>query len=858
MSRKKSPDLAQVFQRPVFLCMFLPFIVLGLTAIGTVGFWGKQTIEKEHLQRARAMARVATHFLDQASRSLDTVARVAETAPSENQAVMQGAWEACGYFDRIYHLDSGGKIRLQVPSDPSYLGLDLFSLPYFKQEKENSLAVSRPFISVHTGNPTVYLTRRLSQGRLVIGALNLGALQDEIMAENNANAWEHSVVFLLDPSGIVLAHPSFDLVRQQSNQGDMEIFRRRRGRDLSLVYEYNGKMVLGSAARVESTGWVAVVQSPLFTALSPFIWTPALILAASFGIWIVLVWNFRKQVNHRFIKPLAQLNRDVDALANSDFDRGKVLADIPGATPELTALWENLQRMADALEVRRTALQESEKGFRSLFERLPVSLFRSTPAGHFLTVNPALVRMMGFPDWETLINTNLVNIYPNPEQREQWRSIAERDGIVRDYEVQMRRFDGTDICIWLTCRAIRDSEGQVLFYEGILEDVTERKKLEEQVRHSRKMEAVGQLAGGVAHDFNNMLSVIMGYAELILLEIDDDDPLRDRIEDIHEAGIRSMELTRQLLAFARKQTINPEILDLNSTLQGMLKLLQRLIGEDIDLLWMPGADLWPVKMDPSQVDQILANLCLNARDAIDGPGKITIETQNIEFDAAYCAEHSGFSPGRYVMLAVSDNGCGMDMSTLDKIFEPFYTTKELGKGTGMGLATVYGIVKQNTGFINVYSETGHGSTFKIYLRRDAAEGEEIKETRPVGSFLTGDATILLVEDEPAALKMTKAMLEKFGYTVLAASSPAEAMRIAEENSDRITLLITDVVMPGMTGRDLAENLILLYPWLKCMFMSGYTSNVIAHQGVLDEGVNFIQKPFSSRELATRISQALNC
>ncbi|MDQ1269444.1 MAG: hypothetical protein QG618_752, partial [Thermodesulfobacteriota bacterium] len=491
------------------------------------------------------------------------------------------------------------------------------------------------------------------------------------------------------------------------------------------------------------------------------------------------------------------------------------------------------------------------------FERLPVALFRSTPAGQFLNVNLALVRMMGFPDQKTLIKFNSKNIYLNPDDREQWRALVERDGVVHDYEVQIQRFDGTSISTWLTCRAVRDSEGQVLFYEGNFEDVTERKRLEEQIRHSQKMEAIGQLAGGVAHDFNNMLSVIMGYAELILMDLADNDPLRIKIKGIHNAGIRSMEITRQLLAFARKQTIKPKPLGLNSTLQGMLKLLKRLIGEDIDLLWIPGADLWQVKMDPSQVDQILANLCVNARDALNGPGKITIETRNIEFDAAYCAENNGFIPGRYVMLAVSDNGCGMDKQTMDKIFEPFYTTKGQGKGTGMGLSTVYGIVKQNTGFINVYSEQGHGSTFKIYLRMHTAGADDIKEKRPVAPLLTGDETILLVEDEPAALEMTQTMLKKFGYTVIAASSPVQAMHIAEKNSGRIKLLLTDVVMPGMTGRDLSDNLTARYPQLKCLFMSGYTSNVIAHHGVLDDNINFIQKPFSSRELATRVREALN-
>nr|WP_320189903.1 ATP-binding protein [uncultured Desulfobacter sp.] len=856
MGSKKCPDLNRVLQRLVLFSMFLPLVVVSVTAIGIVGLRGEQAIKKELRQRAQSMAWMVEQHLEQATNSMDAVARVAQTAPSQLQAVMQGIWEACGCFDTLSHLDPSGRIKSLVPFDPGSHGRDMSNQPYFKQNKNNNLTISHPFISIHTGKSTVYLVRKLSQGGFVVGELNLEALQNKITAKKHA--MDKGSVFLMDQSGTLLAHAGPSPAGQKNTLKSPKLYPGEDSSETTLMYEYGPKSVLGSAVRVEQTDWVAVVQVPLFTALSSFIWALALTLPVALGVWPVLSWNLRKQLNQRIVTPLVALNRGAGALANADFDQSRAMASMPAAFSELTALADSFQRMTDALEVRQSALQESEKGYRTLFEGLPVSLFRSTPAGQFLYVNPALVRMMGFPDQETLIKTNSKNIYPNPVEREQWRSLAERDGIVRDFEVQMQRFDGTIISVWLTCRTVWDSEGQVLFYEGNFEDVTERKKLEAQVRQSQKMEAIGQLAGGVAHDFNNMLNVIIGYAELTLMDLDDDNPMCGRIKGIHKAGMRSMELTRQLLIFARKQIINPKAIDLNTTLQGMLSLLERLIGENIDLLWIPGADLWPVKMDPSQVDQILVNLCVNARDAVNGPGKITIETQNIEFDAGYCTEHEGFIPGRYVMLAVSDNGCGMDKQTMDKIFEPFYTTKGQGQGTGMGLSTVYGIVKQNTGFINVYSEQGHGTTFKIYLRRhDAAGINDIMETRPVVPLLTGYDTILLVEDESTALEMTQTMLEKFGYTVFASSSPVEAMHIAEKHSDKISLLITDVVMPEMTGRDLADNLTARYPKLKCLFMSGYTSNVIVHQGVLDDDVNFIQKPFSSRELATRVREALN-
>ena len=398
---------------------------------------------------------------------------------------------------------------------------------------------------------------------------------------------------------------------------------------------------------------------------------------------------------------------------------------------------------------------------------------------------------------------------------------------------------------------------------GVAHDITDRKRAEEekeklqaQLLQVQKMESVGRLAGGVAHDFNNMLSVILGHAEMALEKADPSQPLHADLEEIRKAAVRSADLTRQLLAFARKQTVVPRDLDLNETIAGMLKMLRRLIGEGIELTWQPGADLWPIRMDPSQIDQILANLCINARDAISGFGMVGIRTENRVFDEPYCTAHPGFVPGEYVLLTVSDNGCGMEEETLACIFEPFFTTKELGKGTGLGLATVYGIVRQNNGFINVYSEPGRGTTFQVCLPRQAAMPEKLTERGAEGPAAQGHQTILLVEDEPAILSMTRMMLEHLGFTVLAAGSPSEALRLAERHPGQIHLLMTDVIMPEMNGRDLARNLLQLYPGLNRLFMSGYSADVIAPHGVLDEGVHFLQKPFSMQDLAARVREAL--
>ncbi|MHC1728882.1 MAG: PAS domain-containing protein [Syntrophobacteraceae bacterium] len=395
-------------------------------------------------------------------------------------------------------------------------------------------------------------------------------------------------------------------------------------------------------------------------------------------------------------------------------------------------------------------------------------------------------------------------------------------------------------------------------------DVTSRKRAEEekeklqaQLLQAQKMESVGRLAGGVAHDFNNMLGVIIGHTEMALDETNHEDSRYLDLQEIHKAARRSADLTRQLLAFARKQTVSPRVLNLNDTVSSMIKMLQRLIGEDIDLAWMPGHCLWSVKIDPSQVDQLLANLAVNARDAITGVGKITIETANVACDDSNCLSRQEFAPGEYVLLAVSDNGIGMDKEILDHIFEPFFTTKEVGKGTGLGLATIYGIVKQNQGFVHVYSEPGRGTTFRIYLPRFQEESMEQSTEMAAGLPPVGKETILIVEDEEAIMNLGKTILQRLGYTVLTASTPGKAIQTVTEYSGDIQLLITDVVMPEMNGRVLAEQLSSIKSGLKCLFMSGYTSDAIAHHGILDEGVHFIQKPFSVKEIAERVRETLD-
>ncbi|MBN1424083.1 response regulator [Candidatus Fermentibacteria bacterium] len=433
----------------------------------------------------------------------------------------------------------------------------------------------------------------------------------------------------------------------------------------------------------------------------------------------------------------------------------------------------------------------------------------------------------------------------------------------RQIEHRSLRADGEVGYITVRFFIVKDPQGRTVKTYGVNQDITERKKAEEeraklqaQLQQAQKMEFVGRLAGGVAHDFNNQLQVIFGYTTFAQKRVDPGDLLYGDLEEIRKAAQRSADLTRQLLAFARKQTIAPEVLDVNAAVESTLKMLRRLIGESIDLAWLPGKNLWQVKVDPAQIDQILANLCVNARDAIEGVGKVTIETGTAQFDEISCSEHAGCVPGEYVVLAVSDNGCGMEPAVLEHLFEPFFTTKGVGEGTGLGLATVHGIVTQNKGFVSVRSEPGEGTIFRIYLPRHEGEAvdawkEKAKEV-PKGR----GETVLVVEDELSILRLARRMLESLGYVVLTAGTPSEAAGLASHHTGEIHLLITDVVMPEMTGRDLAARIAETRPELRCLYMSGYTADVIAPFGLLEDGVQFMQKPFTLEELARKVREAL--
>jgi PAS domain S-box-containing protein len=510
-----------------------------------------------------------------------------------------------------------------------------------------------------------------------------------------------------------------------------------------------------------------------------------------------------------------------------------------------------------ALRYAQEGLRRSEINFRSLVTHAPYGVCRCDSSGILLDVNPALVAMLGYSSGTDLVGRNLANLYSDSQQ---WFGLADYLGLLEKFQglpADWLRNDRSIVSVRLSGRAFRD-ERNTIFFELFAEDVTERRALEQQLRQAQKMEAVGRLAGGIAHDFNNLLMVISGYSEFLLGQIGDDPGMRGHAQEIANAAARATSLTRQLLAFSRKQMLDPKIVDLNSVVAENVKMLTRVIGEDIDLVMVPGPDIGAVKADPGQIEQVIMNLAVNARDAMPHGGKLTIETVNVILDANYARFHAPVKPGDYVMLAISDTGMGMDADTQAHIFEPFYTTKGL-KGTGLGLSTVYGIVKQSEGYIWLYSEVGKGTSFKIYLPRFSATGEVPAMQPALAQEPTspGHETILLVEDEENLRRLARQSLENQGYRVIDAPDGATAIQISQTHKDPIHLLLTDVIMPGINGRELADKVAPTRPDMRVLYMSGYTENHIGHNGTLDEGITLLQKPFTLPALKAKVREMLD-
>jgi two-component system cell cycle sensor histidine kinase/response regulator CckA len=531
-----------------------------------------------------------------------------------------------------------------------------------------------------------------------------------------------------------------------------------------------------------------------------------------------------------------------------------VILDRKGQPEKLVVVNRDITDRKRALE----ALERSEASFRGVVEGAPYGICRISREGCFLRVNPALEKMLGHNGQEELLHSNIgLDVFRNLGEFDQLAEVLQRDGEFKDVQAEWKRKDGAPITVLCSGRIVDRSGSDSDNIELFAEDVTERRILERQLRMTTKMEAIGRLSGGIAHDFNNLLGVIIGYSEILKRKLAAENPLYECADEIEKAGQRAVSLTRQLLAFSRQQILTPAVLDLNALVTGMEKMLPRLIGEDIVVVTRLGDNIGRVKADNGQLEQVVMNLAVNARDAMPQGGELRIETSNAEFDEAYVRHHPGAKLGSYVMLAVADSGTGMSAETLVHIFEPFFTTKEVGKGTGLGLATVYGVVKQSGGYLWVDSKLGKGSVFQMFLPRVEENVTKIVANTAPLEALRGGEIVLLVEDADALRKLARSFLKDRGFQVLAAANGEEALQVAASHRGPIHLLLTDVIMPGMNGRVLAEHLLPKRPEMRVLYISGYTDSFIAGHGVLEAGTHLLHKPFTEQALIAKVREVLD-
>ncbi len=580
---------------------------------------------------------------------------------------------------------------------------------------------------------------------------------------------------------------------------------------------------------------------------------PDLILAdwslPRFGGLRALELMKKKEMDIPFIIVSGSIGEEaaVDALRKGAWDY--VLKDRMARLGEAVRHAMQDRRLREERLFVESELRHQKRILETILDALPVMVSFRDEQGRFRLVNRCWQQTLGWSQKETAKEDILAELYPDEKSRNRVIDfISASEGRWEDFRTRTR--DGR--VLHTTWTVVRLNDGSTVSI-GI--DVSEHRELEEQFRQAQKMEAVGRLASGVAHDFNNMLSIVTGYADLARTRLNAGDPLRHDLEEILRAAYKSANLVRQLMAFARRQPTEPKVLDLNLIIGGSEKMLRRLVGEDITLRFFPCTGIWKVKIDPSQTDQILANLAVNARDAIKGSGEIFIETFNYQITEEYCRQHQGIKPGNYVMVRFRDTGAGMSKEVLGRLFEPFFTTKEPGKGTGLGLSTVYGIVKQNDGHIEVKSEQGCGTTFTIYLPRNE-EAEAIKDAREKEIECRGTETVLLVEDDTQILELCRRILHEKGYKVLIATGPDQALEICKSHQGPIHLLVTDVIMPGLNGKELREKIETLRSGIRVMYMSGYTADVMAQRGLCSQDEDFIQKPFSPAAFLTMIRRVL--
>ena len=847
----------------LFLCL------MGATSFLVLTVFKQQIKEVISAEQFSLLSEITASLEDKLSLAHAQLIAVAPRITPETLASADIAQEAIdnrtglqkAFDNHIFLFSPQGKIIAESPFLPNRRGLDLSFRSYIKETLATSAPViSDPYISSQPHkHPVIMMTAPVfdQEGKIIaILAGSLDLMRPNLLGKlSEKKIGKGGYLYLLTADRTMIMHPDKARIFKKIPEGRNPLYERAlqgfEGTDENRNRE--GVPMLTSFKRLRVKNWLLAANYPKAEAYAPLVHAAQVLLA---GILIITLTAFAviRYFSQHLTRPLLELTQHVADLPEKN---GEARLFHTTAQDETATLAHAFNAMLEKLDQQQEELRQREEIYRTVTEFASDFIFWRAPDKKMIFVSNNCQALTGYSEEEFLADPGLLDALFHPEDRERWAGHAHpMDEAGKELPLEFRIITKGGQVRWVShvCTQIQVEAGRFLGLRGSLADITERKqaaaeqeKLKSQLVQAQKMESIGILAGGVAHDFNNILSIILGYSELLLLELATNDPARAKVQTIHEAGSRAATLTRQLLAFSRKQVVQLAPCSLNQLILNLTKMLGRMIGEDISLEVRATAQDDTVLIDPGPMEQVLLNMAVNARDAMPTGGSLIVETENRELDAEYADTHEGVTPGRYVVLSVSDTGQGMSREVQAKIFDPFFTTKERGKGTGLGLAMVFGIIKQLGGHIFVYSEPGRGTTFKIFLPVSQAAVEKTSELS-LPPLPQGNETILVVDDEPSLKTLVTAILRPLGYTMLEAGSGAEAMEISDAFSGRIDILLTDVIMPGMNGKELAEAITARRPETRVIYMSGYTDNAIAHHGVLDPGVVLIEKPITADKL----------
>lgn len=765
------------------------------------------------------------------------------------------------FDNHIFLFTPEGRLIAESPFLPNRRGLDFSLRPYLQETLATTAPViSDPYISSQPHkHPVIMLTAPVfgKNGKIIAilaggidltGPRLLGKLAHKKIGKTG-------YLTLCTTDGTVIMHPDRTRIFKKISESENALYDQAILSTEGTAETHSGEAVpmLSSFKQLRTKNWILAADYPQAEAYAPIAQGARILLTGMLLITLIAFAVIRYFCLH-LTRPLLAFTRHVTELEGKTGDARIFLT---AGHDETATLAQAFNTMLEKIDRQQAKLRQSEELYRTVTEFATDFIFWRAPDNQMIFVSKNCEVLTGYSEGEFLADPSLLDKLFHPEDQERWANhVHHANDRGMDLPLEFRIITKSGLTRWVShvCTEINDEMGRPHGRRGSLVDISqlkqaeaEQEKLTSQLLQAQKMESIGLLAGGVAHDFNNILSVIIGYSELLLRNLEQTNPARKKIQAINESGHKAASLTRQLLAFSRKQVVQLTVCSLNQLILDLTKMLKRMIGEDLSMEVRTTAQDDTVFIDPGQMEQVLLNLAVNARDAMPKGGTLLIETENRELDAEYAKTHEGVTPGRYVVLSVSDTGQGMSREIQAKIFEPFFTTKEKGKGTGLGLAMVYGIIKQLGGHIFVYSEPGHGTTFKIFL--PVSQGEVGATPKPAGHSLPrGDETVLVVDDESSLRDLITAILQPLGYTILEAGSGAEAIQKSDSFAGRIDILLTDVIMPGMNGKELAKTIAARRPETKIIYMSGYTDNAIAHHGVLDQGIVLLEKPITADKL----------